>query len=68
METCELCLQIITNPICVSCYLKHAENWLKDFGLTKKEIASNLEEIKAKIKRSRNSKKSNQTNHIFFEE
>jgi hypothetical protein len=33
-ETCEVCMQPITNPICVGCYIKQIEAWLKDIHMT----------------------------------
>ena len=48
-ENCQLCLRGITNPICVSCYLKHARLWLRDFGLTEKQVERAMEKIKARM-------------------
>lgn len=48
-ETCQLCLQEITNPICASCYLKHARHWLRDFGLTEGQADIAIKKIKEKL-------------------
>jgi len=34
---CTSCVQIMTNPICPSCFVKHISYWLRDRNLTEKE-------------------------------
>jgi len=48
-EVCEICLHTITNPVCVDCYIRHAESWLKDFGLNEKQVRVAIEKIKARL-------------------
>ena len=50
-EVCEICMHTITNPVCVDCYLKHAESWLNDFGLSEGQTRKVLEKIKARLPR-----------------
>ena len=33
-ETCQLCLEIVTNPICTKCYLRQINSWLKNMNIT----------------------------------
>jgi hypothetical protein len=48
-ESCEICLHVISNPICIDCYLKHAKLWLQDFGLNEKQIERVMEKIQEKL-------------------
>jgi len=48
-EQCEICLHPITDPVCVSCYLKHARVWLRDFGVTEKQVEKAIAQIKESL-------------------
>lgn len=39
---CTNCVQIMTNPICPSCFVRHINYWLRDKNLTKKEMQDTL--------------------------
>ena len=42
---CTNCVQVMTNPICPSCFSKHIDYWLRDKNLSQKDI----EEIMSKM-------------------
>ena len=50
-ETCEICLHRISNPVCVSCYLKHVNEWLRDFGLDANQRTKVIEKVRKRLPR-----------------
>ena len=47
---CANCVQIMTNPICPSCFVKHINYWLRDRNLTEKEARDILIGLRKVIK------------------
>lgn len=44
---CTDCVQVMTNPICPTCFTKHVNYWLRDKNLSQKDLT----EISATMKR-----------------
>ncbi|HJX50386.1 MAG TPA: hypothetical protein VJ438_02900 [Candidatus Nanoarchaeia archaeon] len=42
---CTDCVQVMTNPICPSCFARHIGYWLRDKNLTTKEIREVMSEL-----------------------
>ena len=49
---CTDCLQIMTNPICPSCFVRHINYWLRDKNLTEKQMQTILVSLTKIIKDS----------------
>lgn len=52
---CTNCVQIITNPICPACFVRHINYWLRDRNLNQKEIRDILMGLSKVIKDSEES-------------
>ena len=55
MSLCTNCAQVMTNPICPSCFARHIGYWLRDKDLTKKEMNSILADLIKVIKEAEES-------------
>ena len=52
---CTNCVQIMTNPICPACFVRHINYWLRDRNLGQKEMQSVLIGLSRVIKDSEES-------------
>ena len=48
-EVCAICLHAISNPVCTSCYLRHASYWLRDFGLNEERVRETINKIRQSL-------------------
>lgn len=46
---CKICLESITDPVCIDCYLKQIKIWLNDHGINSSHKKFAIKKIKEKL-------------------